>query len=62
VRFVVAIPDHPAGQSRQKFLSREQRLAFNRDLRSGKLKHLDYDSESKKLVVSAPRPTTMPRT
>ena len=30
----------------------EQWLAFNRELRQGKLKHLEYDSESKKLYLA----------
>lgn len=35
--------------------SREQWLAFNRELRMGKLKHLDYDSEAKTLIWHRPK-------
>lgn len=34
---------------------REQWLAFNRELRQGKLKHLDYDSETKTLIWRRPK-------
>ena len=33
----------------------EQWLAFNRELRQGKLKHLDYDSETKTLIWRRPK-------
>jgi TnpA family transposase len=34
---------------------RKQWLAFNRELRQGKLKHLDYDAETKKLTWRKPK-------
>ena len=34
---------------------REQWLAFNRELRQGKLKHLDYDKDTKKLIWRKPK-------
>jgi TnpA family transposase len=34
---------------------REQWIAFNRELRQGKLKHLDYDSKTRKLTCRRPK-------
>ena len=40
---------------------RAQWLAFNRELRQGKLKHLDYDEQTKSSHGIAPRLITTPR-